>query len=88
MLVERTQKMSRELQEQIANNTRLLAENQAKVGLLHTALCSLCWILGSLAHSVLPASDRCASLLHAPGFLTCSRPYLVDWCTLTSEMME
>jgi hypothetical protein len=30
MLVERTQKMSRELQEQIGANTRLLAENGAK----------------------------------------------------------
>ena len=32
MLVERTQKMSRELQEQISTNTRLLAENSSKVG--------------------------------------------------------
>ena len=49
MLMERTQKLSRELQEQIANNTRLLAESQAKAGctLAHvpckTPRLSQCW---------------------------------------------
>lgn len=40
LLQERNHKLSRELQEQIAHNTRLLGENNAKVGAFQTLSCS------------------------------------------------